>query len=96
VTKARPNEQQRKAISEKVTQLDAWRATCEEFATNSWNVRHIGNLLDNYQQRVKAKARPANGQGHMARAPAAPAAQTPTMDPERIRKLREEHNRERT
>lgn len=71
VTKVSPNEVQRRHISERATDLEAWRATCEEFAANGWNCRHIGNLLDNYHQRLKAKTAAASRlNGHTP--PAAP------------------------
>lgn len=52
-----PNQAQRELIETTVTDTDAWRTVCEQFAVKGWNVRNVANLLDAYQKRVKEKAR---------------------------------------
>jgi hypothetical protein len=60
----KPNEAQRTAIRSRVTSRpDLWRATCERFARQGWNVRAVDNLLDAYDKAVtdarRAEARAA-------------------------------------
>lgn len=54
-----PNQAQRELI-EVVTDLEAWRATCEQFAVSGWNVRNVPNLIDAYNKRVREKKRIAS------------------------------------
>lgn len=52
-----PNQAQRELIESVVTDLEAWRTVCEQFAVKGWNVRNVANLIDAYQKRVVEKAR---------------------------------------
>jgi phage replication O-like protein O len=57
----KPNQVQRELIESAITNLDAWRTVCEQFALKGWNVRNVANLVDAYQKRVAEISRTRAG-----------------------------------